>query len=118
MSNVQSITSSVETPPERAFKGLALPPHEDLRELLRKLWRRKLAVLGTAVTLTTLAIIVVFQLTPRYTASAAVMIEPRETQVVDIEAVMSGLPRDLATIQSEVEVIRSRGSIMTAAEAV
>ena len=109
MSNVQSIPSAVENPPERAFKGLALPAHEDLRELLRKLWRRKLAVLGTVVTVTTLATIVLFQLTPRYTASAAVMIEPRETQVVDIQAVMSGLPGDLATIQSEVEVIRSRG---------
>ena len=109
MSDSQS-NGPADKPSERVATGLAPPPDDDLDlgELLRKLRRRKLAVLGTVVTVTTLAAIVVFQLTPRYTATTAVMIEPRETQVVDIEAVMSGLPGDLATIQSEVEVIRSR----------
>ncbi len=110
MSDLQS-NSPADKPSARVAAGLAPPAEDDLDlgELLRQLWRRKLAVLGTVVTVTTLAAIIVFQLTPRYTATVAVMIEPRETQVVDIEAVMSGLPRDFATIQSEVEVIRSRG---------
>ncbi len=110
MSDLQS-AGSADKPFARVATGLAPPAQDDLDlgELLRKLWRRKLAILGTVVTVTTLATIVLFQLTPRYTATTAVMIEPRETQVVDIEAVMSGLPGDLATIQSEVEVIRSRG---------
>lgn len=109
MSDLQS-GGRADKPSQRLATGLAPPPEDDLDlgELLRKLWRRKLAVLGTVVTVTTLAAIVVFQLTPRYTARTAVMIEPRETQVVDIQAVMSGLPRDFATIESEVEVIRSR----------
>ena len=63
----------------------------------------------TLVTLTTIVTITVFQLSPRYTATASIMIEPRETRVVDVEAVVSGLPQDLATILSEIEVIKSRG---------
>ncbi len=82
---------------------------QGLDDLLRMLWRRKMVVLGTLVTLTTIVTITVFQLTPRYTATASIMIEPRETRVVDVEAVMSGLPQDLATILSEIEVIKSRG---------
>ena len=80
----------------------------ELREMLRKLWRRRRIVIGTVVTLTVLALIVTLQLTPRYTATVSVMIEPRTSRVVDVEAVLSGLPPDTETINSEIEVLRSR----------
>lgn len=80
----------------------------DLRELLRKLWRRRRVILGCVFIITALATVVSFQLTPQYSASALVMIEPRESRVVDIEAVLSGLPPDTETINSEIEVIKSR----------
>ncbi len=81
----------------------------DLRELLRKVWRRKGVIFGTVVLLTTLAVLVVSQLTPRYSAEAVVMIEPRQSKVVDLEAVIEGLPAESETITTEIEVIRSRG---------
>ncbi len=81
----------------------------DLRETLRKIWRRKGVIFGTAILLTSLAGIVVFQLTPRYTAETVLMIEPRQSKVIDIKAVLEGLPADTETITSEIEVIRSRG---------
>ena len=37
------------------------------------------------------------------------MISERESQVVDVEAVISGLAGDAATIESEIQVIKSRG---------
>lgn len=80
----------------------------DLRELLRKIWRRRGIILGTVIVLTVLAALVIFQLTPRYTASTLVMIGARENQVVDVEAVLSGLSDDDKTIQSEMQVIGSR----------
>lgn len=80
----------------------------DLRELLRKIWRRRGIILGTIVVITVLAALVIFQLTPRYTASTLVMIGARENQVVDVEAVLSGLTADDKTIQSEIQVIQSR----------
>ena len=81
----------------------------DLRELLRKIWRRKGVIFGTVILLTSLAGIVVFQVTPRYTAETVLMIEPRQSKVIDVEAVLEGLTADTETITSEIEVIRSRG---------
>jgi len=80
----------------------------DLRELLRRIWRRRRVVVGMVVTVTALVAIISFQLVPRYTARAQVMIEPRRSQVVDVQAVLSGLPPDTETINSEIQVIHSR----------
>ncbi len=80
----------------------------DLRELFRKIWRRKGLIFGTVTFLTVLAVIVLFQITPLYTSKTFVLIEPRESKIVDLEAVLSGLGGDTETIQSEIEVIRSR----------
>ncbi|MGF1607962.1 MAG: GumC family protein [Kiloniellales bacterium] len=80
----------------------------DIRELIRKLWRQKYVIVATTVVITVLAALVIWNLTPRFTASAYVMIEPRESQVVDIRAVLSGLPADASNIESQIQVIRSR----------
>lgn len=81
----------------------------DPRQLWHKLWRHKLIIAGTTIALTLIAAFLIFQLTPRYTSSVYVMVGPRSTNVIDVEAVLSGLSPDAETIQSEVEVIRSRG---------
>ena len=81
-----------------------------LRQLLRKLLRRRGIILGTMTVFTVLTAITVFQLTPRYIAAALLIIETRGGNVAgDVEAVLSGLSADAATIQSEIEVLRSRG---------
>jgi succinoglycan biosynthesis transport protein ExoP len=90
---------------------LLLEPAEDgfdLRELGRKLWRRKGIILATSTILTTLAALVIFQLTPRYTAETQIVVDTRQSKVVDVEAVLSGLSVDNDMIQTEVEIIRSR----------
>ena len=81
----------------------------DLTELLRKIRRRKGVIFGTVILLTALAGIIVFQLTPRYTAETLVMIGARESKIVDLEAVLAGLSTDAESVQSEIEVMRSRG---------
>ncbi len=108
--------SSPQNPEMRHERLEGIPPPAshpddelDLGELLRVLRRRKGIILGTIVTITALALLIIFQLTPRYTASSVVMIDPREVQVVDVEAVLSGLSSDRETIESEIQVIRSRG---------
>lgn len=80
----------------------------DIRALWRVLRRRMWVIAGTVALICGITLLVVFQLTPLYTASALVLIDPREERVVDLEAVMSGLPPDSAAIDSEVEVLRSR----------
>ena len=70
--------------------------------------RRRLVVFGCAASLTLLALIIVLNLTPVYTAEAVVMLNTRKSQVVDLQAVLSGLQSDEAAIRTEVEVVKSR----------
>lgn len=84
--------------PERAI---------DLLELLQVLQRRKNIILACLTLGTVIAATVVFQLTPRYTAESAVILSERKTQVIDVQAVLSGLDNDAAAVRSEVEVLES-----------
>ncbi|MCK5274683.1 MAG: GumC family protein, partial [Alphaproteobacteria bacterium] len=97
-----------DDPVKRSPAAVEYGSEIDLRDLLRVLWRGKMTIAGTVFLLTALAAIVLFQVTPRYTSSVLVIIDPRETQFVEMEAVLSGLPGDLETIQSETEIIKSR----------
>lgn len=81
----------------------------DVRDLVRKIWRRKGTLCGVTLIGTLIALLVIIQLTPKYTSTAKVMVDPRENNVVNVEAVLSGLPPDLETIESEIEVLMSRG---------
>lgn len=80
----------------------------DLRELLRKLWRRRRLIIGTVILMTALSVLVTLQLTPLYRARAFVMIEPRQSQVIEFTSVLSGLPPGTETLNSEIQVINSR----------
>jgi capsular exopolysaccharide synthesis family protein len=83
-------------------------PGIDLEEQLRILWRQKGLILGTVIVIMLLAFVVISSLTPRYKADVLVEINPRQTNIVDFEAVLSGLPTDTATIQTELKIIQSR----------
>jgi len=102
-----------EQPPEKdsfrpfGFAGIR-DVEVDLRQVLLTLWRRKTLIIGCAVLITTLATLVAFQLTPKYTASAKVMLDTRKNQVADIGSVLSGLSADAATVLSEIEILNSR----------
>lgn len=83
-------------------------PIVDVRAIWQVLRRRAAVIIGIVGCITAVTLLIVFQLTPLYTATTLVLLDPREQQVVDIEAVMSGLPPDSAVVDSEVEVLRSR----------
>ncbi len=78
------------------------------REILRVLNRRKLLIAATLIGVMAATFLILSSITPRYTATALVMLDSRKTKVVNSEAVLSGLPNDIASIQSEVEILRSR----------
>lgn len=80
----------------------------DLRALALVLLRRKWIIINTILFCSLLAVLALFQLTPRYTASAMLAMETRQNQVVDVQAVMSGLGTDVAAIKTEIDVLRSR----------
>ena len=80
----------------------------DIKELLGILRRRKKVILATVLLVTCLAVLAGLQLTPKYTATALVMIDPRKSNVVDVESVIQGLGTDASTVESQVRLISSR----------
>ncbi|MGJ3230753.1 MAG: GumC family protein [Oceanicaulis sp.] len=48
-----------------------------------------------------------FSLTNEYTATTRLLIEPRQRQAVDMDAVLSGLPSDTNAVDTEVALLRS-----------
>ncbi len=73
------------------------------------LFRRRLRLFLSVLILVFAAVMLVtLQLTPSYTAVATVMIDMRQHRVVDVQQVLSGLGNDPGTVDSEVEVLRSR----------
>lgn len=82
----------------------------DLIALLGTLWRGKWWIaLVTTVAIGLGGYYAFGVATPMYTASATVVLENRQEQVVDLQNVMSGLSGDQATVNTEVEVLQSRG---------
>jgi len=70
--------------------------------------RRRLAVIIVVASLVIGAVAAyTFSLTNEYTATARLLIEPRQRQGVDMEAVLSGLPADTNAVDTEVALLRS-----------
>lgn len=80
----------------------------DLKEILRILWRQNAVIFGSTVVGAVLALLVTFQIAPIYTATTGVMIDPRKTNVVNLDAVVSGLNTDTSAVLSEIEILKSR----------
>jgi succinoglycan biosynthesis transport protein ExoP len=81
----------------------------DLGQLARTLWRGKFLILLAAIVgLLIGGWYAYFQAVPVYTSTATVALEDQQAQVVDIESVVSGVSSDQASINTEIEVIRSR----------
>lgn len=80
----------------------------DIRGIFLMLLRRKWVVINTVLFSAVLALIVVFQLTPRYQAMAMLALDSRQSQVVDVESVLSGIGTDTAVIKTEIDIMQSR----------
>jgi succinoglycan biosynthesis transport protein ExoP len=88
-----------------------------LRELLAILRRRRRAIFWVTTLVTTVAILIGLQVTRTYTATAQVMIEPRESRIVNVEKVAPGLPaEDNAIIETHIKLIQSRATLARAVE--
>jgi polysaccharide biosynthesis transport protein len=96
-----------------AAHGGGLP----LRELLAILRRRRRVVFWVTTMVTTVAILIGLQVTKTYTASAQVMVEPRESRIVNAEKVAPGLPaEDSAIIETHIKLIQSRATLARAVD--
>ncbi|MBB4315666.1 GumC family protein [Roseospira marina] len=94
--------------PDRGVEDAA--PRDDaasLRAVLRAVWRRSGVIVGIVLLCLILSVLVLFQLTPLYTATALLTLDPRRESVVDIEAVISGLSPDASVINTELDILTS-----------
>jgi len=80
----------------------------DLRRLYATFLRRIRLFSAIALLVFLAAVLVTVQATPKYTATASVMLDTRTEKVMDAEAVLSGLPADSGAVDTEVEVLKSR----------
>lgn len=78
-----------------------------LEEILRTFMRRKNMLLATMFLLMGLTTLIVFQLPREYTATVTLEIEPRTNNVLDTQAIFSGLPMDSETTLTEIEILKS-----------
>jgi len=85
-----------------------VPADPGLSEIVAVLIRRRNVLMGTIAGSLVLAGLFLLMVTPRYSAETLIMIEPKTTNIVSIESVVTGLSGDEATIQSEVFVLKSR----------
>lgn len=81
----------------------------DLMALVATIWRGKWWIaLFAAVAILVGGYYAYFVAVPQYTARSTVALENRQEQVVDFQNVLSGLAGDQASINTEVEVLKSR----------
>ncbi|MAP95525.1 MAG: capsular biosynthesis protein [Ponticaulis sp.] len=83
----------------------------NIRGLLGIFRRRIGLFLSVLLLVFTLVAVVTLQMTPKYTSSASVMMELRQKEIADFEAVLSGLPPESAAVDTEVEIIESRAMV-------
>lgn len=76
--------------------------------MLSAVRRRLRIVIATPIVVAALSSLVVLSIPNRFDASAVVQIDPRKKTIANLDDVMSGLKADSTTVESEVEIIRSR----------
>ena len=84
------------------------PDGLDIRDLLAILKRRRRIIVSTVVLITAIATLIGLQITPKYTATALIMIDPRKERIVNVEEVLQGLNPDAAVVETQIKVLASR----------
>lgn len=81
----------------------------DLLELFGTLWRGKWVILLCSLVAVFIGGYYAFSVAvPKYSATTTLALEVRGSQIVDIESVISGVSSDDASLNTEIEVIKSR----------
>jgi capsular exopolysaccharide synthesis family protein len=87
-----------------------------LKDVLSLLRRRRIIILLTVCVITGLATVLAFQLTPRYTATAEVMIRPQQVRVIDLQSVVGEPAPAPGAVETELDVIRSDAQVQRVVE--
>ncbi|MBY6263735.1 protein tyrosine kinase [Azospirillum sp. 412522] len=80
----------------------------DVGRLVQMLWRQKWLILGLTAVLWLPAVLLINAMTPLYSASTVVVIDPHPNRVINIPSVSEPMGIYLDTVNTEVEILRSR----------
>ncbi len=96
--------------PDRAPARLAAGPSGNLLDphhLYDVILRRRARIAKTFIILLLVFGALLALLTPRYSATAIVLVDPRQQRVLQSDTVLPGIGNDMAAVDSQVEVIQS-----------
>ncbi|HVW56883.1 MAG TPA: GumC family protein [Rhizobiaceae bacterium] len=85
-----------------------LTPLIDMKAVWNILWSRRVMVVAIAGAVLLLALLYLAVTKPSYTATASVLIDPRDPRATNFSNVLPGIGADSAAIASQVFVIKSR----------
>ncbi|TIT41720.1 MAG: exopolysaccharide biosynthesis protein, partial [Mesorhizobium sp.] len=91
----------------------ALPPLFDIGPLWAILWGRRLLVFAITGAALLLALLYLAVTSPSYTATASILIDPRDARATNFNNVLPGIGADSAAIASQVFVIESQDLLGT-----
>lgn len=106
MSNT-TLASTIGSTPKEQTGSSGLTDSFDVRRIISIAWRRKYLIAGVTLLFVLAGLYQLSRVVPIYSTSATIMLNNRETRVVDIESVVSGLPRGNAAVGSEIQLLRS-----------
>lgn len=84
-----------------------LPPLFDIGAVLKTLWDRRVLILAVAGAALMMAVLYLVVTKPVYTASASILVDPRDSRATSFDSVLPGIGADSAAIASQVAVIDS-----------
>jgi len=79
----------------------------DLRKIQAFFWRRWQLILATAAVVAALTYIVLLVVTPRYTATVQVLLDPSRQKLIGTNSVVPELSLDTGSVDSQLSLIRS-----------
>jgi polysaccharide biosynthesis transport protein len=102
-----SASEGSRSPGRSAAAGAQADTTVDLPGLAATLLRRRWTVLASVAVFLGLGVLGLQLIAPRYSATARILIDPREQRVVQNELLPQGLGNDMALVESQIEVITS-----------
>ncbi len=88
----------------------------DFKWIVEVLLRRSRLILGMTGVSLLLALFIVLTITPRYTATSQVLLDPRKQNLLGPEAIASDWTLDVATVDSQLSIIQSRSFLVRVVE--
>ena len=79
----------------------------DLRQLQDFVWRRWKLVVATALAVMVIAFFIILMVTPRYTATVQILLDPKKNEVFGAESLLPELNLDSGNVDSQISVIQS-----------